>query len=208
MTGTREKKRQPNMPLAPAGKNPHVHEREPRTFTDGPLATPIEGDMSFLSLGTPEASLKAAAARWRAQVFVQSLEKLPLLCEALGLPAPPKFDEPNAAGQLLVLAILIAEEFVPGFRTVLDPFPRRNKKGRHGKTFEDEKYALACFWFIRSFTTTDRAAWAKYAETFLDKGLSSASRRADRERVARNLEIRMSPLVSAQRQQRNAGVMQ
>ena len=96
---------------------------------------------------------------------------------------------------------------MPGFRTVLDPFPRQNKKSQHGKTRDDEKYALTWFWLIRQTTKTDREAWAIYADTVLDKSLAGKSReaQAERARIARNLEIIMSRLVAAHRQQKKAG---
>ena len=205
MTGTRSRPRRPNMSIA--RRNPYVRERAARTFADGPLATPIEGDMTFLSLN-PALNYQAAKTKWDADIFMQSIDKLPLLCKALGIPAPPKrFDHPDATIKWAVVAILIAQEYVPGFRSVLDPFPRQGKKSRHGKSREDEKYALEWFWLIRNNVKTDREAWATYAEIALDKSLASPNRtaRQERDRIARNLEIRMSPLVSAQRQQKKAG---
>jgi hypothetical protein len=215
MTGKRkdDNRRGANMRITPEITNPYIVERAPRTFTDGPLATPIAGDLGWLSLFTQPAEFDAGHLEWEKRAIVARLDKLPLLCKELGLLPPTSFDEPGAAILYAMMAVQIAREFVPGFRTVLEPFPRKNEKGRHGKTREDEKWALGWFWAIRDWCRpsgkrmTDREAWAIYAETVLDKSLAGKSReaRAERARVSLNLHMKMAHLVAAQRQQKKAG---
>jgi len=215
MTGKRkdDNRRGANMRIVPEITNPYIVERAPRTFTDGPLATPIAGDLAWLSILASQGEFDAGHLEWEKRAIVARLDKLPLLCKELGLLPPLSFDEPGAAIYYAMMAVQIAKEFVPGFRTVLEPFPRKIEKGRHGKTRKDEKWALGWFWLIRDLPLpdgrrmTDREAWAIYAETVLNKSLADKNReaRAERARIARNLDIRMSPLVAAQRQQKKAG---
>jgi hypothetical protein len=68
------------------------------------------------------------------QAIVARLDKLPLLCKELGLPPPPKFDDPAAAIHYAMIAVQVAGEFVPGFRTVLEPFPRKIDADQNHRT--------------------------------------------------------------------------
>ena len=139
----------------------------------------------------------------------QLMEKLPALCRALGMPPPAEAAGPpsESAGYYCALAIRLAIEFIPGFRNSFSPIPAPAKRGKHGKTQDDEKYALQVFDVIRRLpgVKTDREAWAVYAECLLDPNLTNPSQRAERDKIGRNLEIRMSPLVAARRQKAKAG---
>jgi hypothetical protein len=186
--GTFSGRRRPNATIAPP--DPFIMPRAPITFTEGPLATPVEG-------------FPGSAGELK-----QLLEKLSALFSALGFPAPPLAEPSKMAGYYAAFALRLASEFVPGFRNAHFPIPVAAKKGKHGKTAADEKTALIYFDAIRKFTKTDREAWAKYAETVLDSRLKSPLMKDERNKIGRNLEIRMSPLVAARRQKAKAGRLQ
>jgi hypothetical protein len=184
--GTFSGRRRSNATIAPP--DPFIMPRAPITFTEGPLATPVEG-------------FPGSAGELK-----QLLEKLPALVSALGFTAPPPAGQPSkVAGYYAAFALRLASEFVPGFRNACFPIPFAAKKSKHGKTAADEKTALMYFDVIRKLTKTDREAWAAYAANVLDSRLKSPHMRDERNKIGRNLEIRMSPLVAARRQKAKAG---
>jgi len=161
-----------------------------KSFT-GPLAEPIEAPRPSLAWAHDSQELREFLQRESLSILLQRLKKLVLLADHYGIAKTP-----DALTRFAALAMSLAIDFVPGFRTDLDAKPRRGRAKVH--TPQRLASLLAMVEMVKKLgmANTDRDA-CRFVATADDPDLGGPRCRTALQRRTRSL----AKLVSRARKQ-------